>query len=148
MIALTFDDLYVLEQRDNFSRPIYEYDVNFYIFHTVCKSNVGQVPSIIMDSYRGINWCSQSKVTFIHNHLEEYLSDHNHIAFVSVVIGLRPHIFSKLSESCNTFLNLWIWNDMESAVDFDLLLYADDSALLIRGKNIIDIEQKLSEELN
>ena len=36
---------------------------------------------------------------------------------------------------------------MESAVDCDLLLYADDSALLIRGKNIIDIEQKLSEEL-
>ena len=39
-------------------------------------------------------------------------------------------------------------NDMESAVDCDLLLYADDSALLIRGKNIIDIEQKLSEELS
>ena len=38
-------------------------------------------------------------------------------------------------------------NDMESAVDCDLLLYADDSALLIRGKNIIDIDQKLSEEL-
>ena len=37
---------------------------------------------------------------------------------------------------------------MESAVDCDLLLYADDSALLIRGKNIIDIEQKLSEELH
>ena len=36
---------------------------------------------------------------------------------------------------------------MEPAVDCDLLLYADDSALLIRGKNIIDIEQKLSEEL-
>ena len=38
-------------------------------------------------------------------------------------------------------------NDMESVVDCDLLLYADDSALVIRGKNIIDIEQKLSEEL-
>ena len=38
-------------------------------------------------------------------------------------------------------------NDMESAVDCDLLLFADDSALLIRGKDIIDIEQKLSEEL-
>ena len=36
---------------------------------------------------------------------------------------------------------------MESAVDCDLLLYADDSALLIRGENIIDIAQKLSEEL-
>ena len=38
-------------------------------------------------------------------------------------------------------------NDMESVVDCDLLLYADDSALLIRGKNITDIVQKLSEEL-
>ena len=36
---------------------------------------------------------------------------------------------------------------MESAVDCDLLLYGDDSALLIRGKNITDIEQKLSEKL-
>ena len=36
---------------------------------------------------------------------------------------------------------------MESAVDCDLLLYADDWAHLIRGKNIIDIEQQLSEEL-
>ena len=36
---------------------------------------------------------------------------------------------------------------MESAVDCDRFLYADDLALLIRGKNIIDIEQKLSEEL-
>ena len=37
--------------------------------------------------------------------------------------------------------------DMESAVDCDLLLYADDSPLRIWGKNIIDIEQKLSKEL-
>ena len=38
-------------------------------------------------------------------------------------------------------------NDMKLAVGCDLLLYADDSALLIRGKSITDIEQKLSEEL-
>ena len=36
---------------------------------------------------------------------------------------------------------------MESAVECDILLYADDSALLIIGKNIIDFEQKLREEL-
>ena len=36
---------------------------------------------------------------------------------------------------------------MESAVDCDLLLYADVSPILIRGKNIIDIEQKLNGEL-
>ena len=36
---------------------------------------------------------------------------------------------------------------MKSAVDCDLMLYTDDSALLIRGKTIIDIDQKLSEEL-
>ena len=38
-------------------------------------------------------------------------------------------------------------NDMESAVDCDLLLYAVDSAPSISEKIIIDIEQKLSEEL-
>ena len=38
-------------------------------------------------------------------------------------------------------------NDMESAVDCDLLLYADDSALLIRGKTSLILKQKLSEEL-
>ena len=32
-------------------------------------------------------------------------------------------------------------------VVYDLLLYADDSALLIRGKNITDIGQKFSEKL-
>ena len=36
---------------------------------------------------------------------------------------------------------------MGSAVDCDLLWYAYDSSLLNRGKNIIDIEQKVSEEL-
>ena len=45
-----------------------------------------------------------------------------------------------------SYLFLIYVNDIESAVDCNLLLYADDSALLIRGKNIIDIEQKLSEE--
>ena len=38
-------------------------------------------------------------------------------------------------------------NDIEAAVDGDRLLYAYDSALLIRRKNIIDIEEKLCEEL-
>ena len=38
-------------------------------------------------------------------------------------------------------------NDIESAVDCDLVLYADDSVLFIRGKTIIGIEQKLSEKL-
>ena len=36
---------------------------------------------------------------------------------------------------------------MDRSIDCDLLLYADVSALLIRGEDIIDIEQKLSEEL-
>ena len=36
---------------------------------------------------------------------------------------------------------------MESAVNCDLLSYADDSALFDQRKYIIDIEQKLSKEL-
>lgn len=38
-------------------------------------------------------------------------------------------------------------NDMERAVSCKLLLYADDSALLISGKSVQDIELKLSMEL-
>ena len=37
--------------------------------------------------------------------------------------------------------------DMESAVDCDPLFYAEDSDLLIRGKNVINIKKKLSKEL-
>ena len=38
-------------------------------------------------------------------------------------------------------------NDMERAVDCKLLLYADDSALLVSGKSVTDIENQLSTEL-
>ena len=39
-------------------------------------------------------------------------------------------------------------NDMEIAVQCKLLLYADDSALLIPGRNLKDIEKQLSRELS
>ena len=47
----------------------------------------------------------------------------------------------------NSWLNYKVYVIKGNFFDCDLLLYADDSALLIRGKNIIDIEQKLCEEL-
>ena len=37
---------------------------------------------------------------------------------------------------------------MRGAVDCDLLLYANDSTLLVSGKSITDIEHKLEIELN
>ena len=37
---------------------------------------------------------------------------------------------------------------MEKAIDCDLCLYADDSMLLVTGKDINIIESKLSEEMN
>ena len=39
-------------------------------------------------------------------------------------------------------------NDMETAVQCKLLLYADDFALLIPGRNLKDIEKQLSRELS
>ena len=39
-------------------------------------------------------------------------------------------------------------NDMSSAVNCDLCLYADDSMLLVNGKNVKDIEKKLTNEMN
>ena len=38
-------------------------------------------------------------------------------------------------------------NDMNAAVKCKLLLYADDSALLVSGKDVVNIENLLSEEL-
>ena len=38
-------------------------------------------------------------------------------------------------------------NDMQKAVNCKLLLYADDSCLLVSGKNVQDIENTLSHEL-
>ena len=37
--------------------------------------------------------------------------------------------------------------DMSSAVNFKLLLYADDSALIVPGKDVKEIELKLTKEL-
>ena len=39
-------------------------------------------------------------------------------------------------------------NDMKAAVNCKLILYADDSALLVSGKDVVKIEQALSRELN
>ena len=45
------------------------------------------------------------------------------------------------------FLFLVYVNDMKAAVNFKLLLYADDSALLVSGKDVLEIEFILSVEL-
>ena len=39
-------------------------------------------------------------------------------------------------------------NYMKAAVNCKLLLYADDSALLVAGKDVVNIESLLSEELS
>ena len=39
-------------------------------------------------------------------------------------------------------------NDMKAAVNCKLILYADDSALLVSGKDVVKIEQALSRELD
>ena len=39
-------------------------------------------------------------------------------------------------------------NDMQAAVKCKLLLYADDSALLVSGKDVNEIQKVLSDELN
>ena len=38
-------------------------------------------------------------------------------------------------------------NDMKAAVKCKFILYADDSALLVSGKDVVKIEQVLSREL-
>ena len=54
---------------------------------------------------------------------------------------------------CSPGLNTWVTsvflnvNDMKAVVKCKLILYADDSALLVSGKNVVKIEQVLNGEL-
>ena len=83
------------------------------------------------------------------NWFNSYLSNRSQFIDIKGTLSDRGEVTCGVPQGTilGPLLFLIYVNDMESAVDCDLLLYADDSALLIRGKNIIDIEQKLSEEL-
>jgi 3-polyprenyl-4-hydroxybenzoate decarboxylase len=73
----------------------------------------------------------------------------------SQVVDINNHMSSKLDITCGVpqgsilgpLLFLIYVNDMESAVNCNLFLYADDSALVTSGKNSKEIESSLNKEL-
>ena len=99
----------------------------------------------IMSDKLGAFGCDDGSV----NWFNSYLSNRSQFIDIKGTLSDRGEVTCGVPQDSilGPLLFLIYVNDMESAVDCDLLLYADDSALLIRGKNIIDIEQKLSEEL-
>ena len=100
----------------------------------------------IMSDKLGAIGCDDGSVKWFNS----YLSNRSQYIDIKGTLSDRGEVTCGIPQGSilGPLLFLIYVNDMESAVDCDLLLYADDSALLIRGKNIIDIEQKLSEELN
>ena len=99
----------------------------------------------IMSDKLGAIGCDDGSV----NWFNSYLSNRSQFIDIKGTLSDRGEVTCGIPQGSilGPLLFLIYVNDMESAVDCDLLLYADNSALLIRGKNIIDIEQNLSEEL-
>ena len=90
--------------------------------------------------------CSNSAV----NWFRSYLSDRKQLTDLS---GTRSELDSMTcgvprGSIIGPLLLLMYVNDVEIAVQCKLLLYANDSALLITGWNLKDIEMQLSRELS
>ena len=90
--------------------------------------------------------CSNSAV----NRFISYLSDRKQLTDLS---GTRSELDSMTcgvprGSIIGPLLLLMYVNDVEIAVQCKLLLYANDSALLITGWNLKDIEMQLSRELS
>ena len=83
------------------------------------------------------------------NWFDSYLSNREQLIDLSGVKSSLDNISCGVPQSSilGPLLFLMYVNDMEMAVKCKLLLYADDSALLIPGKDLVELENVLSEEL-
>ena len=90
--------------------------------------------------------CSNSAVKWFRS----YLSDRKQLTDLSGTRSELDNITCGVPQGSilGPLLFLMYVNDMEIAVQCKLLLYADDSALLIPGRNLKDIEKQLSRELS
>ena len=80
---------------------------------------------------------------------DSYLSNRKQLIDLSGVKSSLENISCGVPQGSilGPLLFLMYVNDMEMAVNCKLLLYADDSALLIPGKDLVELENVLSEEL-
>ena len=83
------------------------------------------------------------------NWFVSYLRDREQIVDISGTYSQVCNITCGVPQGSilGPFLFLIYVNDMKAAVKCKLILYADDSALLVSGKDVVKIEQALSREL-
>ena len=83
------------------------------------------------------------------NWFKSYLSDRQQLVDVSGTFSTRASITCGVPQGSilGPLLFLIYVNDMSAVVENKLLLYADDSGILVTGKSISDIELILSKEL-
>ena len=98
---------------------------------------LGKLKAIGMSS-NAVNWFAS------------YLSDRKQLVDISGISSSLDNITCGVPQGSilGPLLFLIYVNDMEIAVNCKLLLYADDSTLLIPGKNLNDIQNLLSKELS
>ena len=82
--------------------------------------------------------------------IRSYLSDRKQCVNVSGVLSSSAKVTCGVPQGSilGPLLFILYINDMSGAVKNKLLLYADDSAILVSGKNKAEIERLLSEDLN
>jgi len=84
------------------------------------------------------------------NWFKSYLSERQQVVDVSGTLSSQGDISCGVPQGSilGPLLFLIYVNDMELAVNCKLLLYADDSALLVPGRDVSEIEKRLGTELN
>ena len=81
---------------------------------------------------------------------QSYLTDRQHIADVNGILSNAKYVTCGVPQGSilGPLLFLIYVNDMPGAVKCKLLLYADDSALMVTGRKVTEIETTLTPELN
>ena len=84
------------------------------------------------------------------NWFQSYLSDRQQIVDVNGILSNAKDVTCGVPQGSilGPLLFLIYVNDMPGAVKCKLLLYADDSALMVSGRNVTEIETTLTVELN
>lgn len=84
------------------------------------------------------------------NWFKSYLSDRNQLVDVSGTFSSKASITCGVPQGSilGPLLFLIYVNDMSAVVKNKLLLYADDSGILVSGKSVLDVEKALTDDMN
>ena len=84
------------------------------------------------------------------NWFKSYVSDRNQLVDVSGTFSSKASITCGVPQGSilGPLLFLIYVNDMSAVVKNKLLLYADDSGILVSGKSVLDVEKALTDDMN